>query len=83
MDFAAVIHRHGEDATKTAMVRLVSRIRQILHFRIESAVNGVLTISMEELREDARQVAMELDEFPFSAEEKCAVIEKAWELIGP
>ncbi|WP_424357734.1 hypothetical protein [Methanocella sp. MCL-LM] len=83
MDFAAVVHRHGEDTTQLAMIRLVSRIRQILEFRVDSAVNGVLTISMDELREDALKVARELEEFPFDEAEKCAVIEKAWEIIGP
>ena len=83
MDFAAVVHRHGEDRTQQAMVRLVFRIRQILQYRVASAVNGVLTISLEELQEDALKVARELDEFPFDEAEKCAVIEKAWEIIGP
>ncbi len=83
MDFAAVVHRHGEDTTQMAMVRLVSRIRQILQYRIDSAVNGVLAISIEELQADALKVAMELDEFQFDAEEKCAIIDKAWEIIGP
>lgn len=83
MDFTAVVLRYGEDTTRQAMVRLVSRIRQILQFRINSAVNGVLTISREELQEDAIKVARELEEFPFTDAEKCAVIEKAWEIIEP
>ncbi len=83
MDFAAVITRHGEDTTQTAMIQLVSRIQQIIQYRTDSAVNGVLNISMEELREDAVKVARELDDFPFSPDEKCAVIEKAWEIINP
>jgi hypothetical protein len=61
----------------------VSRIRGVIKLRTDSAVDGVLRITPEELHADALHVACTLDEFPFSVDEKCALIEKAWEIVGP
>jgi len=82
MEFSAVVERYGEETMKDAMIRLTSRIEQIIRHRTDSAVNGMLMITMEEIQEDAHKVACVLDEFPFSLDEKFAVIEKAWEIIG-
>jgi hypothetical protein len=62
---------------------LVSRIRGVIKQRTDSAVDGVLVITHEELQADALHVACSLDHFPFSTDEKCALIDKAWEIIGP
>jgi hypothetical protein len=83
MDFTSVVHKHGEETTRLALTMLVSRIRGIIRQRTESAINGVLTITHEELQADALHVACSLDVFPFSVDEKCVLIEKAWEIIGP
>ena len=83
MDFAAVVLKHGEETCKAALVRLVGRIRGIIHARTGAAVNGVLVLTAQQLQEDALSVASVLEDFPFSVEEKLAVINKAWEIVGP
>jgi len=83
MDFTAVVRRHGEETTRIALTRLVSRIRGVISVRTAAAVDGVLVMTRDQLEADAVHVACTLDEFPFSADEKCALIEKAWEIIGP
>ena len=83
MDFPEVARKYGEETTRLALTMLVSRIRGVISLRVGSAVNGVLVMTHEQLRDDALHVASTLDEFPFSADEKCALIEKAWEIIGP
>jgi hypothetical protein len=62
---------------------LISRIRGVIRQRTDSAINGVLVMTHEQLQADALHVACTLDEFPFSVDEKCALIEKAWEIVGP
>jgi hypothetical protein len=83
MDFSSVVLRHGEETTKLALTMLVSRIRGVIKQRTESAVNGILVMTHDELQADALHVACSLDTFPFSTDEKCTLIEKAWEIIGP
>jgi hypothetical protein len=83
MDFTSVVRKYGEETTRLALTMLVSRIRGMIRQRIDSAVDGVLTMTHEELQADALHVACSLDNFPFSTDEKCALIEKAWEIIGP
>jgi hypothetical protein len=83
MDFPEVARKYGEETTRLALTMLVSRIRGVISRRVESAVNGVLVMTHEQLHADAQHVATTLDEFPFSLDEKCALIEKAWEIIGP
>jgi hypothetical protein len=83
MDFPSVVHKHGEETTRLALTMLVSRIRGVIKQRTDSAVDGVLMLTNEELHADALHVACSLDDFPFSVDEKCALIEKAWEIVGP
>ena len=83
MDFSSVVLKHGEETTKLALTMLVSRIRGVIKHRVASAVDGVLMITREELQADALHVAASLDSFPFSVDEKCTLIEKAWEIVGP
>lgn len=78
-----MVQKYGETTTRTALVRLVVRIKGIIHTRTESAVNGILVLTEEDLHKDAVCVACELDDFPFTTDEKCAIINKAWEIIGP
>jgi|AGTN01.2.fsa_nt_gi hypothetical protein len=83
MDFSSVVLKYGETTTKLALTMLVSRIRGVIKQRAESAIDGVLMLTHEQLQADAMHVACTLDEFPFSVDEKCALIDKAWELVGP
>jgi hypothetical protein len=83
MDFSAVVHKYGEQTTKLALTRLVGRIRYIIDTRTSSAVDGVVVMTEEELRADAVSVTCTLDDFPFNVDEKCVLVEKAWEIIGP
>ncbi|HEY3273179.1 MAG TPA: hypothetical protein VGJ92_05420 [Methanocella sp.] len=83
MDFTSVVLKYGEDTTRLALTMLVSRIRGVIKLRTDSAVDGVLVLTNDELRADVQHVACTLDEFPFSVDEKCALIEKAWEIVGP
>ena len=78
-----MVLKYGEETTKLALTMLVSRIRGVIKQRVESAVDGVLVMTHEELQADALHVACSLDNFPFSADEKCTLIEKAWEIVGP
>ena len=82
MDFPSVVRKYGEEMTRLALTRAVSRIRGVLNRRTAAAVEGVLVMTTEQLRLDALQVACVLDDFPFSADEKCALIDKAWEIVG-
>jgi hypothetical protein len=83
MDFSSVVLKYGKETTRLALTMLVSRIRGVIKLRTESAVDGVLVMTHEDLQVDAPHVACSLDTFPFSVDEKCALIEKAWEIIGP
>jgi hypothetical protein len=83
MDFTSVVLKYGEETTQLALTMLVSRIRGVIKMRTDSAVDGVLVLTNEELHADALHVACSLDNFPFTVEEKCALIEKAWEIVGP
>jgi hypothetical protein len=83
MDFPAVLRKYGEHMTKAALVKAVAHMRGVIRARTESAIDGVLLLTMDELYRDAQSVARTLDEFPFSADEKSAIINKAWEIIGP
>lgn len=82
MDFPAVVHKYGEETTRLALTRLVGRIRYVIEMRVASAVDGVVTMSAEELQSDAISVTCMLDGFPFTVDEKCALVEKAWEIVG-
>ncbi len=81
MDFSSVVLKYGETLTKLALTMLISRIRNVIKQRTESAIDGVLMLTHEQLQADAMHVACTLDEFPFSVDEKCALIDKAWELV--
>ena len=83
MDFPSVVRKYGEDTTRAALTTVCARARNIIRLRTESAVDGVLVMSPEDLQQDALLIACSLDDFPFSADEKCALIDKAWEIIGP
>jgi hypothetical protein len=83
MDFPSVVHKYGEETTRLALRMLVSSIRGVISQRMAAAVDGVLVMTHEQLHADAVQVACTLDNFPFSTDEKCALIEKAWEIVGP
>jgi hypothetical protein len=83
MDFSMVVRKYGEETTKLALSRLVGRIRYIIEKRTASAVDGVVVMTTEELQADAVSVTLMLDDFPFTVDEKCALVEKAWEIIGP
>jgi hypothetical protein len=83
MDFSSVVHKYGEETTRLALRMLVSRIRGVISQRTAAAIDGVLVMTHDQLRADALHVACSLDGFPFSADEKCALIDKAWEIVGP
>jgi hypothetical protein len=83
MYLPSVVRKHGEETTRIALTMLISRIRGVIRQRTDSAINGVLVMTHEQLQADALHVACTLDEFPFSVDEKCALIEKAWEIVGP
>jgi hypothetical protein len=83
MEFSSVVLKYGEETTKLALTMLVSRIRGVIKQRVASAVDGVLVLTHEELQADALRVACSLDHLPFSADEKCTLIDKAWEIVGP
>jgi len=83
MDFTSVARKYGEETTKIALTRLISRIRGIIRLRVASAVDGVLVMTPDELHADALHVSRTLDDFPFTTDEKCALIDKAWEIVGP
>lgn len=77
------MRKYGEETTKHALTRLVGRIRSIIDIRTASAVDGVVVMTNEELQADAVSVTCTLDDFPFTVDEKCVLVEKAWEIIGP
>ncbi len=83
MDFTAVARKYGEETTRLALTQLISRIRGVISLRVASAVDGVLVMTPDQLHADALHVACTLDEFPFTLDEKRALIEKAWEIVGP
>ncbi len=85
MDFKAFVEKYGEATTKAALTLAVGRIRGIVREKVGRATstNGVLVLSVDELRFDVANVAHVLNEFPFSAEEKYVLLAKAWEIVTP
>lgn len=85
MDFRGFVEKYGEPTTKAALTMAVGRIRGIIREKVSraAATDGVLTLSMDELRCDVASVSHVLNEFPFSAEEKDVLLCKAWEIISP
>ncbi len=85
MDFLGVVEKYGEATTKAALILVVGRIRGIIKEKITRAAvtDGVIMLSMDELRCDVTSVSHVLGEFPFSQEEKDVLLCKAWEIVSP
>lgn len=83
MDFKNFVEKYGEDTTRAALILAVRRIRGIINEKVCKAVDGVLVLSVEELKCDVASVSYVLNEFPFSTEEKNALLLKAWEIVSP
>lgn len=83
MDFRHVVEKYGEATTKVALVMLVRKIRELINLRVESAINGILVVSIDDLRNDVNTVSQVLNDSPFSMEEKCILVRKAWEIVSP
>jgi hypothetical protein len=83
MDFRSFVEKYGEDTTRAALTLAVRRIRGIVNEKVCMAVDGVLILSIDELKCDVASVSHVLNEFPFSAEEKNVILLKAWEIVSP
>ncbi len=85
MDFKAFVEKYGEAAAKTALTLAVGRIRGIIGEKVRRAASmgGICILSHDELHCDVASVAHVLVEFPFSEEEKHALLAKAWEIVTP
>lgn len=86
MDFRGFVEKYGEATTKAALTLAVGRIRGIVREKVGRAAistNGILVLSVDELRCDVSRVAHVLNEFPFSMEEKYVLLAKAWEIVTP
>ncbi len=85
MDFKAFVEKYGEATTSAALTLAVRHIRGIVREKVSRAAStdGILVLSIDELRFDVASVAHLLNEFPFSAEEKYVLLAKAWEIVTP
>jgi hypothetical protein len=81
MDFTGVVAKYGESPVRIALAIVLRRIREIIASHVSRAIDGVLTIDLGELQMDVESVACVLEGSPFSIEEKCILIKKAWELV--
>lgn len=63
----------------------VGRIRGVIKEKVAraEATDGILMLSIDELRCDVGSVSHVLNEFPFSPEEKTILLHKAWEIVSP
>ena len=84
MEFRDFVEKYGEATTRAALVLAVGRIRHIVKEKVSraSSTDGVLILTMDELKCDVASVACTLSEFPFSAEEKNVLLLKAWEIVS-
>ncbi len=85
MDFRGFVEKYGEATTKATLTLAVGRIRSIVRekARRAAAADGILILSIDELKLDVASVYHVLNEFPFSAEEKYVILAKAWEIVTP
>ena len=85
MDFLGFVEKYGETTTKAALMLAVGRIRSIIKEKVARAelTDGILMLSIDELKCDVASVSHVLNEFPFSSEEKIILLHKAWEIISP
>ena len=85
MDFRAFVEKYGESTTRAALSLAVARIRRIVKDKVAmaAATDGILIVSIDELKCDVASVIHVLNEFPFSVEEKSVLIAKAWEIVTP
>ncbi len=85
MDFLGFVEKYGEATTRSALMLVVGRIRGIIKEKVAraAATDGIVTLSIDELRCDVASVAHVLNEFPFSPEEKNILLHKAWEIVSP
>ncbi len=85
MDFTAFVKKYGEATTRHALTLAVGRIRKIVKDKVALAAitGGVLVLSQDELKHDVASVLHVLNEFPFTMEEKSALLAKAWEIVTP
>jgi hypothetical protein len=85
MDFASFVVKYGETTTRQALTLAVGRIRKIVNDKVAlgAATGGVLVLTQDELRRDVASVLWVLNEFPFTMEEKSALLAKAWEIVTP
>jgi hypothetical protein len=85
MDFRGFVEKYGEETTRATLTLAVGRIRGIVREKVSRAAStdGILVLSLDELKLDVASVAHVLNEFPFSAEEKYVLLAKAWEIVTP
>lgn len=85
MDFIEFVNKYGEATTKAALVLTVGRIRSIIKEKVAraAAANGIAALTIDELRCDVSSLSHVLNAFPFSAEEKNILLQKAWEIVSP
>lgn len=85
MDFAGFVEKYGEATTRSALMLAVGRIRGIIKEKVTraAATDGIVTLSIDELKCDVASVSYVLNEFPFSSEEKNVLLHKAWEIVSP
>ena len=85
MDFGAFVQKYGEATTRAALTLAVGRIRSIVREKVAraAATDGILVLSLDELKGDVASVAHVLNEFPFSMEEKNLLLAKALEIVTP
>jgi len=85
MDFRAFVEKYGEATARAALTLAVGRIRGVIREKVGRAAStdGILVLSLDELKLDVASVAHVLNEFPFSADEKYVLLAKAWEIVTP
>ncbi len=85
VDFRTFVENYGEETTRAMLSLAVGRIRGIVREKAgrAAAADGILVLSVDELRHDVASVAHVLNEFPFTAEEKQVLLAKAWEIVTP
>jgi hypothetical protein len=85
MEFPAFVEKYGESTTRAALTLAVGRIRKIVKDKVAmaGATDGILILSIDELKCDVASVIHVLNEFPFSLEEKSVILAKAWEIVTP
>ena len=83
MDLREFVEKYGEATTRSALRLTVGRIRSIISEKVARASSdGVVLLSIEELRCDVASISCVLRDFTFSPEEEAVLIHKAWEIVS-